>query len=1184
MTSKSLISASLCLGLALAAYCAEVSVPAVAAFYRPSQHVGLPAGKPAGAHAPFKPLPGYLDSTNPTDVATEIAVASNAGIDMFLWGVSDAADDFGWRALTNGFLKAANRSQMKVALSVPALSSEAFGRLLEKADACCFGRPEYARDGAKPLVFVRGAAVLPSAWADKVAVRGPDAPGVCGVDASADVETFGRALRAARTKGARLIAIDAWNDCARGRWLLPNIRESDQMLRCVANVFGRRPADRIFYCPMKHWWDKNAKNQQAASVTAPTFENVKYGPHLRQGMDVWLPTDTAGRAPCVILIHGGAWMDGDRLQEGTDDMVRRCRARGCAFVSITYRMVPDGNAAGVSPPVKVCLDDAVAAIRFVQEKSDAWNLDPRRIGLTGGSAGACSSLYASLQGDNALGIKAVFPQSPQTSLDPKETREWIPNAYYGAHAFGYANFNDWLAHRDECLPLIERYSPTALLRRCTPARAPMFFLNHRDLPPDGQLPKDPTHAGMFGFKFTEECARRGVFGVRGKLDDFLDALCATGGAGSDAPPGYVPAMLSNGRVCMTADFLGGVPASPAKTRGSFLTPGIFIEGRRLGPPKYDLYGHGHYRLTLAVDGKPCAAPNRWTQNLDALGARSIVTNFFGPVTRVVETFVAADADVIAVRQTFPGTDAARLAVGLDYVEPRDERIVGTWETLPDGRAFTYVAYGRNVDRGRITLRHAREDGAFVTFISFGEPYAGTYAALAGRHAAAWAAYYGASRVEVPDAALMRMRLMAEYQMKCNVTDWTIPVGIFPSHWSGKSFAFDEMYGVQGLLSAGHFAEARRAADFRFKTLPQAQQRVKHRTKKFFGYGARWLWEGMEDNVTEGSPLGYWYDHIFHMSAIARTCHLTAAYMDDLAYLREKAYPVMRDCARFFRSQHVYESADGSAFIGKCTDLERLGPGRDRPFMTTCGVIHTFRSCAEAAGRLGVDAEEAADWRATADRLEKSLPVKDGRFAATADDLDALSMGTLAGYFPFPIFPQGHPRQTAAVDYFLAQGAKGGNMYPTGKKICPWYAATMAMAALRAGEGERVLPLLKEAAKSAGAWGEYWEINEPGVAEYRPWFMTAAGNCLYALNQMLLTEADGECRLAAGVPAAWKDYAFRLPAEGGYEVDCAVKNGKLARLALRTRHPGTDRKVTLVLPDGTRRALTLDKPEVAVEGR
>ena len=651
-------------------------------------------------------------------------------------------------------------------------------------------------------------------------------------------------------------------------------------------------------------------------------------------------------------------------------------------------------------------------------------------------------------------------------------------------------------------------------------------------------------------------------------------LGGVAGTGMEAPRGYVPAMLSNGRVCLTADFLGGVPPPPKKTRYGVLTYGIFIEGRRLGPPRYNLYGHGRYETRLAIDGQLRYVPDSWTQTLDAVGARSIVTNVFGSVTRVVETFVAADADVIAVRQTFPGADLARLTVGLDYFEPRDERLVGQWEELPDGRAFAYTVYGRNVDRGRITLRQVREDGAFVTFISYGKPYAGTYAELAKRHAAAWSAYYGASYVEVPDAELMRMRLMAEYQMKCNVTDWTIPVGIFPSHWSGKSFAFDEMYGVQGLLSSGHFAEAKRAADFRFTTLPQAQQRVKHRTKKFFGYGARWIWEGMEDNVIEGSPLGYWHDHIFHMSAIARTCHLTASYMGDAAYLRGKAYPVMRECARFFRSQYVYEAPDGSAFIGKCTDLERLGPGRDRPFMTTCGVMHTFRTCADVATSLGVDAEEAADWRATADRLEKSLPVKDGRFAATANDLDALSMGTLAGYFPFPVFPKGHAQQTAAVDYFLAQGAKGGNMYPTGKKICPWYAATMAMAALRAGEGEKAVPLLKEAASSAGLWGEYWEINEPGVAEYRPWFMTAAGNCLYALNQMLLMEADGECRLAAGVPSTWKDYSFRLPAEGGYEVECAVKGGTLARLVLRARRSGAGRRVRVVLPDGTRRDVEL----------
>ena len=430
------------------------------------------------------------------------------------------------------------------------------------------------------------------------------------------------------------------------------------------------------------------------------------------------------------------------------------------------------------------------------------------------------------------------------------------------------------------------------------------------------------------------------------------------GTGREMPRAYVPAMLSNGSLCMTADHLGGVPFPSQRTKSCRFSTGIFIAGRRL---LYNLYGHGSYRLTLAVDGKTLENPDRWSQTLDPLAAKSIVTNVFGDVTRVVETFVAQGCDVIAIRQTFPGTDTARLAVGLDYTPHRDAEgriVVGPWEDVPGGRAYSFTAYGKNIDKMRVTIRHAWEEGAFVTFISYtgldGKPYAGTYADLADRHESAWRKYYSASSVQLPDEKLMQLRTMAEYQLKCNVTRWNLPVGIFPSHWNGNSFAFDELYGVQGLLSAGHFEEARHVADFRFNTLGQAKRRVGGG-----GRGARWYWECMEDTVREGAPSGHWLDHIFQMSAIAQTCNLTASYIGDLKFLRDKMYPVMRECARFYRAQYVYDAADGSSFVGICTDLERLGAAKERPCMTTCGIIHTFRACAAVADRLGVDAKEAS---------------------------------------------------------------------------------------------------------------------------------------------------------------------------------------------------------------------------------
>ena len=95
---------------------------------------------------------------------------------------------------------------------------------------------------------------------------------------------------------------------------------------------------------------------------------------------------------------------------------------------------------------------------------------------------------------------------------------------------------------------------------------------------------------------------------------------------------------------------------------------------------------------------------------------------------------------------------------------------------------------------------------------------------------------------------------------------------------------------------------------------------------------------METNPDDCAKNGFWLEHIFHMSAVARSCRLVASYMDDDEYLRAKAYPVIRECARFFRNHCIYDMPDGSSFVCKCTDLERLKSGRERPFMTTCGAI------------------------------------------------------------------------------------------------------------------------------------------------------------------------------------------------------------------------------------------------------
>ncbi len=242
--------------------------------------------------------------------------------------------------------------------------------------------------------------------------------------------------------------------------------------------------------------------------TPPTLANVPYGKHGKQVMDFW-KAESAQPTPLVFFIHGGSWRSNDKNKVTG---VKEYLAAGISVVSINYRFTQEAAAAGVQPPVKWPLEDAARALQFVRSKSMEWNINKARIGASGGSAGACSSLWLAFHDDMAdpkssdpiarestrLACAGVF--GAQTTLDPQQMREWTPNSTYGGHAFGFANFAQFLAGREKILPWIKAYSPYEL---ATPDDPPVFL--HYTAPPEiGKAQKDPTHTANFGFKMQEK--------------------------------------------------------------------------------------------------------------------------------------------------------------------------------------------------------------------------------------------------------------------------------------------------------------------------------------------------------------------------------------------------------------------------------------------------------------------------------------------------------------------------------------------------------------------------------------------------------------------------------------------------------------------------------------------------------
>jgi acetyl esterase/lipase len=281
--------------------------------------------------------------------------------------------------------------------------------------------------------------------------------------------------------------------------------------------------------------------ENQAATAPPTLANVHYGLDERQVLDFWKapsPTPT----PVAFYVHGGGWLGSDKSAIGVDLSVDRLLANGISVVSINYRYIKqtilvDKGVVAPSitsqivatedPPVIVPLHDARRALQFVRSKAAEWNIDKARISLSGGSAGGCSCLWLAFHKDMAQPANSdpvarestrpwcVAVSEPQTSLDPKQVREWIPNATYGGHAFGFcwdpndkfAEINAALKGRDIVLPWIKEYSPYELLTADAP---PIYLYNPHDAPAKGEDRKDPNHTANYGALLVEKTKRLGV--------------------------------------------------------------------------------------------------------------------------------------------------------------------------------------------------------------------------------------------------------------------------------------------------------------------------------------------------------------------------------------------------------------------------------------------------------------------------------------------------------------------------------------------------------------------------------------------------------------------------------------------------------------------------------------------------
>ena len=169
-------------------------------------------------------------------------------------------------------------------------------------------------------------------------------------------------------------------------------------------------------------WQNGLPNSNGIDKTQP-FDDAKQ--NFKPSIRVFLPEASKATGRAVVCCPGGGYSHLATAHEGYD-WASFFNERGIALIVLKYRM-PHAN-----PDVPI--SDAKEAMRVVRENASKWNINPKKVGIMGSSAGGHLATTVATHSDTLTAPAFQILFYPVVTFDYKYTHKGSRHGLIGENA------------------------------------------------------------------------------------------------------------------------------------------------------------------------------------------------------------------------------------------------------------------------------------------------------------------------------------------------------------------------------------------------------------------------------------------------------------------------------------------------------------------------------------------------------------------------------------------------------------------------------------------------------------------------------------------------------------------------------------------------------------------------------